>query len=271
MTRGDDIGGEMPDAGPHGYRFGWPDAAVLIGLVLFACHPVEGLRPAIAAGGVLLLLVALAGPRPATAPVAALVGLFCIYAASFRFLFVWPAYLLLPLFTAFAAALVRSSAGEFRAGLSIGRVGRGEAGLIVIISAAAAVALIGWVWWFAPDLARFRQQIPSWPTWALAGAGLGFSVINAVLEEIIWRGLLQQWLMKFCGPVTALLLQAVSFGAAHYSGFPGGIAGVALASLYGLMLGALVMYSRGLAAAILAHIAADAVIFSLVLVWAVPG
>ncbi|PCD02511.1 hypothetical protein COC42_13935 [Sphingomonas spermidinifaciens] len=79
----------------------------------------------------------------------------------------------------------------------------------------------------------------------------------------LWRGVLFDWLRGFMGPVAAILVQAASFGAAHYSGVPSGWAGVGLATLYGVMLGWLSWRAEGLLAAIVAHVAADLVIFSL--------
>ena len=63
----------------------------------------------------------------------------------------------------------------------------------------------------------------------------------------------------------AIAIQALSFGIAHYGGFPRGALGVAMATSYGLMMGIIRHQSGGLLAPFLSHICADLVIFALVL------
>jgi membrane protease YdiL (CAAX protease family) len=115
-----------------------------------------------------------------------------------------------------------------------------------------------------PDLSRFRATLPPWPLLALIGAGAGFFIINAMLEEFVWCGVFQDWLLSIMSPAWAVAIQALSFGTVHYLGFPGGFAGAALATIYGAMVGALAFSAGGLLAALVAHIAADAVIFTIV-------
>jgi membrane protease YdiL (CAAX protease family) len=105
-------------------------------------------------------------------------------------------------------------------------------------------------------------MLPQWPVLGLLAAGLTFSIINAILEEFIWRGILLDWLRTRMAPAAAVVVQAASFGAAHYMGFPSGFVGSGLAAIYGVMLGALAVRSKGIGAPIVAHIAADAVIFA---------
>ena len=67
-------------------------------------------------------------------------------------------------------------------------------------------------------------------------------------------------------PAAAIVgIQALSFGVAHIQGFPRGALGVALAAVYGLLLGVLRLRAGGLLAPVLAHIGADAVIYALIL------
>ncbi len=65
------------------------------------------------------------------------------------------------------------------------------------------------------------------------------------------------------GIAGAVLAQAVAFGVIHAQGFPRGVVGMVMASIYGLMLGVLRLRARGLAAPVLAHICADATIFAI--------
>jgi membrane protease YdiL (CAAX protease family) len=92
-----------------------------------------------------------------------------------------------------------------------------------------------------------------------AGAA-AFALFNALFEELIWRGVFQSRLTALFGSPLAIVLQAVSFGVAHAHGFPRGVVGVALVTVWALMLGALRARAAGLLAPLLAHVVADATI-----------
>jgi membrane protease YdiL (CAAX protease family) len=247
---------------------GLGDVATLLGLGLYALLPMRpGLVLAAAGAGLLLAsLEEMRGDRPFSRPARATVGALSLYAALAGAWYIWPAYLLAPLLL---AGLLGYSAGfgrDFLAAMRWGRLGRAEWAAIGLVALIAAVALIGWVALLQPDLSRQRAMLPDWPLLGLLAAGLTFSIVNAILEEFIWRGILLDWFRTFMPAAAAVLAQAASFGAAHFMGFPSGFAGAGLAAVYGIMLGALALRAGGLLAAIVAHIAADAVIFTLLVV-----
>lgn len=104
------------------------------------------------------------------------------------------------------------------------------------------------------------------PTWMLPLAGLGFAVVNAVMEEAVWRWLLWELLRRAVG--TALLvfvLQAASFGLFHMQGFPRGWGGVGMAAIYGLFLGVIRHRAGGLSPPIAAHVVADLTVFAILI------
>ncbi len=145
-----------------------------------------------------------------------------------------------------------------------GRFDRLTVGLIVLTVAGSSAALVAWHALLRPDVSDLRAMIPRWPTWVLPLAGMGFAVVNAVIEEAIWRWLLWQLLRRAVATTWLVIgLQAVSFGLAHIHGFPRGWIGVAMATLYAAFLGAIRHRSQGLAAVVVAHIFADAVIFAI--------
>jgi hypothetical protein len=72
-------------------------------------------------------------------------------------------------------------------------------------------------------------------------------------------------LERAVGIRTAFVVQAVAFGLIHWRGFPRGLDGVVLATVYGLMLGAIRRRTGGLLAPWLAHVFADVVILALLL------
>jgi membrane protease YdiL (CAAX protease family) len=54
------------------------------------------------------------------------------------------------------------------------------------------------------------------------------------------------------------------FGIGHLGGYPPGLLGALLATLYGVALGLLRHFSKGIGAAVVAHVFADATIFGIV-------
>jgi membrane protease YdiL (CAAX protease family) len=242
----------------------WGDLVTILGLVVYALRPT---LPGVVVGAVgAAMLAACIRPLPGderfSRPARALIGGLCLYLAVAGSWRVWPAYMLIPIAGAFAFAWAAGFGRDFLAALERGRLGRTEWVLIALIAVAAAIALVAWVVLFQPDLTRLRAMLPEWPLLGLIGAGATFSIANAILEEIVWRGILQRWLMTFMAPSAAVAVQAVSFGAAHYAGFPSGAIGIVLAATWGAMIGGLALRSKGLLAPIVAHVAADAVIFA---------
>lgn len=241
------------------------DTALFVALVSLALWPaLGGERQVIVAiaGAALLLSV----PTSTTAigmraGIAA--GVLCLYAGLATAWFVWPLYLLVPCGAAFLFG--RNRGKRHITLVRLGRLGWSEFGAILIIALVSGTALVAWVELLRPDLSGFIAMLPHWPTVLLLLLGVGFSIVNAVLEELLWRGFLQSWLLSVVNPAVAIGVQAVSFGTFHFTGFPGGLVGIALATVYGLMLGGLAFRCRGLLAPCAVHILADSVIFAIVL------
>ena len=127
-------------------------------------------------------------------------------------------------------------------------------------------ALVGWLALARPDLRDITgSELLQVSTPVLLAGGAVFAVLNATLEEVIWRGVLQPSLTAAWGARVAVVLQAASFGAQHAHGFPRGLLGVFLAGSWAVMLGLLRQHARGLLAPVLAHIVADATIAALVI------
>jgi len=129
------------------------------------------------------------------------------------------------------------------------------------------LALVGWVALLRPDVSNVVEAIPDYPVAALLSAGVGFALVNALLEEWIWRGVFQARLTRLFGPTAGVALQAASFGIAHAWGFPRGVVGVLLVGVWAVMLGVLRHHARGLLAVVVAHVVADATIAAIVLFW----
>ena len=247
---------------------GLGDAAAFVGFVLCGLILLPGWEPhpaVLAAAGTAVLLSSLRSlpgdgraSRPARATAGALIA-FWTLGGGLRF---WPLDLLAPLLTIILFGWMGGWLGELRALFARGRLGTAEWIGIVAIAVAAAVALLGWVWLTDPDLSKLQLMIPALPLSGLVAAAVGFAALNAMMEEAIWRGAVQGWLLTVLPPWAAVTLQALSFGVLHWNGFPSGLIGVGLAATYGAMLGVLALRSGGLLAAIITHFAADMLIFS---------
>lgn len=88
------------------------------------------------------------------------------------------------------------------------------------------------------------------------------------MEESVFRGNVMDALDSAFGPGRAsIVLQAAPFALLQFhSGFPSGNWGVALAFIYGLMLGAVRRRAKGMFAPWLTQVGADSVIF-IILAW----
>lgn len=91
-----------------------------------------------------------------------------------------------------------------------------------------------------------------------------FAVANATMEEVAYRGALLRWIVRWRGPVLALVLQAAAFGLAH--GVGGAFTGsplpvMAATAATGLALGALSLRTGSLLLPIALHAALDIPIY----------
>lgn len=146
---------------------------------------------------------------------------------------------------------------------------RGEArvGLVLLVAVSSAAALVTWVLAAHPDLERATAMVPHASLMLLVPGAVGFAIVNATLEELAFRGVLQSSLAEATGSMPlAIVVQAIAFGLAHLHGVPNGWLGVAMAGTWALVLGWVRVRSRGLVTPILGHIVADLVIFALLVI-----
>jgi membrane protease YdiL (CAAX protease family) len=176
----------------------------------------------------------------------------------------WPWYLLVPLST---YLLVVALVSPLRRSVRWNRLGRLRGSVLlttgaVIVTSSSALLLYDAI--YQPDLAHLARQLPLNLSMHVAVVGVLFSVFNALLEEMIFRGILLDALTAAIGASWAVVVQALAFGVGHAHGYPPGPLGIALAAVYGLMLGLVRQVSGGLAAPWMAHVFADATIFWIV-------
>ena len=148
--------------------------------------------------------------------------------------------------------------------------GRLDAVTVLLIVASIFVSSLGLLIWFAvakPDYSHLVGTLfPRLPVTALFVGVIAFSMINAAMEELVYRGVLLSSLDAVLGGgLVPVALQAIVFGIAHVAGFPRGAIGIGLATVYGLMMGAVRRHAGGMFAPWLAHLATDTVIGAILL------
>jgi membrane protease YdiL (CAAX protease family) len=160
--------------------------------------------------------------------------------------------------------------GGLRRSVKWARVGRVDLRSILLMVGIVVLSAMGVILWahLAPQSAAIRGKIlPTGVSARLLPVYMaGFAAINALIEEIIWRGVEMAALEAAFGVgVLALVLQAGQFGLAHYrGGFPNGWSGVGLTFLFGLAMGWLRGRTKGLVMPWIAHAVADFTIIWLV-------
>jgi membrane protease YdiL (CAAX protease family) len=166
--------------------------------------------------------------------------------------------LLVVLAMAIVAHRLRTTAAE------IGLRRPSRIGLGVAIGALAAVGIVATV--LGPTIAApFFGPLPvrTGNLVALAPALL-FAVANATMEEVAYRGALLRSIMRWRGPLLALVIQAAAFGLAH--GVGGAFTGsplpvMAATAATGLAFGALSLRTGSLLLPIALHAALDIPIY----------
>ncbi len=176
----------------------------------------------------------------------------------------WPLYMLAPLLV-YAVLLFIPPLWRTCCWFRLGHDGPLILTATSVVIVASAAALVVYHVLFRPDVTELARRLPIHELGGPLVAGPVFAVLNALLEELIFRGVLYDAVEAQGGWRTALCVTAVVFGYAHLNGYPPGVVGGVLAGIYGVMLGGLRRLSGGLVAPFVAHIIADAVIFGIFL------
>ena len=195
---------------------------------------------------------------------------FC--AALFLFLTVLPINSLLPMFinplwTLLIITLVIAYPfykKELLTFFTLGKINNPKIWLSIIsVSIVSSVSLVLWGIWsdylgsVADNIASFR----SYNTLLILALVLVFAASNAVIEEVIFRGIILTELSKILNNSLAILFQAFLFASFHVAGgFPNGKIGYIMVLIYGLFLGYMRYRTKGLLASIITHIFADSTI-----------
>jgi membrane protease YdiL (CAAX protease family) len=175
----------------------------------------------------------------------------------------WPWYMLLPLVAYAGIVLVVPPLRRTAPPISAGRLGGAPLAYAAVLSVATTAVLVGFHVWARPDVTELATRLPLTAFGNVVLAGVCFSVLNAALEEVIFRCVLWEAVAETWSGGVALVVTAILFGFGHLGGYPPGPLGAALAGVYGLTLGTLRWWSGGLGLAFGCHVCADATIFGL--------
>jgi membrane protease YdiL (CAAX protease family) len=221
------------------------------------------------AGVLSLILIAAAITGCHAAVHLSLLGVLIItFAQAGSFFTLWPFHLLAPLLIYAAVVRILPVLRHSTHWMKTGTIDPMIVRLIVAVSLISSIALVGWVTWSNVDMGPYLESMPQLPLWCYPLAGLGFAILNAMMEEAVFRGVAMDALDRALGDGHAsVAIQAILFAAFHYQdGFPNGASGFVLTLIYGILLGAMRRLSRGMLAPLTAHIAADLTIFTILLV-----
>jgi membrane protease YdiL (CAAX protease family) len=115
-----------------------------------------------------------------------------------------------------------------------------------------------------PDVRVFRSAITANILGSTLAAGVLFSLLNATMEEFIFRGVLFDALRSQWSVTLTVVFTSLLFGLGHLRGYPPGTSGALLAVVFGAVMALLRVWTGGLAMSVLAHVGADATIFWLI-------
>ena len=170
--------------------------------------------------------------------------------------YLFPSIVYLGIILPFPSA--RSALKWFR----LGRIDR-TSWLVTIIMVAGSIAgLYIWARLSPSGVEKFRALLPGYPPALLLLGGIGFAITNAIMEEVIARGviwdgfhfILNRWWLTN-------LAQSTVFAIWHFKGFPGGISGALMVFAWSVFLGYLRHRSKGMLAPVVGHFFADIAIF----------
>jgi membrane protease YdiL (CAAX protease family) len=144
-----------------------------------------------------------------------------------------------------------------------GRFGALELSWVLGLVLVSAAALLVFRALTSPPVSDLTYLLTAMTPGSLMLVGAAFAMVNAFVEELLFRGVILHHLQRAMPTAMAVGLQALAFGMLHLNAYPYGPAGVALAATYGLLLGIVRVRTGGLLACWAAHVCADIVIFAL--------
>jgi len=137
--------------------------------------------------------------------------------------------------------------------------------IILLFALLTVGGLAGYMHFYADThspMTVFGAQAGTTPLLKYWALGALFALLNSVIEEFWFRGLLMGALKPLVPMWRLIVLQAVVFGLIHWFGTPQGLWGVILAGVWGGLLGWWVYVRKSLWPAVIVHFLADMLIFA---------
>ena len=197
-------------------------------------------------------------PLHALVFIAATIGALCIPALR-----IWPLAMLVPLVAYLAVVAALPPLRETFPGWRFGCVSRPAAVATLVISAGSCLTLVAFHVFTRPDVSFLSGSLPVTTLGGVIAVGAVFSLLNAFLEEAIFRAIFFDAIGARWGAWPAIVITSAVFGYFHMHGYPPGPLGAVLAGIYGVCLGWLRSFTGGIGWPVVAHITADATIFIL--------
>jgi len=171
---------------------------------------------------------------------------------------------IIALLTSTVLALIFCPVSYWLSWLKIGVVERNSIILGIMISLGSVIVLTAWGLW-SDDLGageEIMKQIMTYNHFFMVVLITAFALINAFIEEFIYRGIAQEAIYKAIpNPYFAIFLATTCFAAAHVRyGFPNGKLGYAMTLIYGSLLGYLRFTTKGILMPYLTHVISDIVV-----------
>ena len=141
----------------------------------------------------------------------------------------WPLIWFAPLTVYFLLVALLSPLRRNLSPWSFGRVNRGTLLATAGIAIVSCATLILFQAYAHPDLNSYAAVFPKLPGDELLLAGTFFAIVNALCEEVIFRGIFFSAIESQAGTIGAVLGTAILFGLGHMHGYPPGSLGALLA------------------------------------------
>ncbi len=194
-----------------------------------------------------------------------------IGAAAIPSLQIWPVPWLIALASYFALTRWLPAFNKARPTVRFGNVTPATLGATLLVAVLSWLVLTTFNHFARPNLMVYRMMLPVSALGGVWCAGIIFSLLNPVLEELAFRVVLFEAFVEERGTWFAVAATSAIFGIGHLHGYPPGALGAVLAGIYGLALGWLRVFTGGIGLPVVAHVVADATIFHLLAeagVWA---
>jgi hypothetical protein len=233
-------------------------------LAVFGFAP-EAVRPWIVGFALVLFGISLSKPGSLPSAWCLLVAAIVSFKTFLPAYDTWPLHLAIPLLLVAAYSALTPRPTPLSSWSAPGSFGPGIKIVTTVIAAASVIGLALWMSAAHPHLTPPRA-LRDLSLVALLPVACAFASVNAVIEELAFRGIALHALSVACKhDWVAIVLQAVAFGALHYStlSIPSGLPGAGLTCLFGIALGVLARLAEGIFAPCLAHFVADLVVFGL--------